>query len=338
MEKFVKRRGSNQHGFTLVELLVVIAIIGVLVALLLPAVQAAREAARRNQCMNNLKQIGLALHGLHDAQGKLPYASNPGNGGGDIIRRALTWRYDILPYIEQAPLYDRMAHPRDDLAYWLSIPPTEANDFHLTVIPTYVCPSETEGPILGANQGSSDSTTPKEAASSSYTASAGTCPTDGNPTPMEDAGVPTVGGIGGGIHYCGGADGVAGDGMFSQGSGNNTLLEVSFSQVGDGLSNTILAGEKTVRGDSSLDCSSGIEGTNYSAWLSQWGAVSSVTHGINFPCRSSWRTGIQFGSRHPGGAYFTFADGSVHFLNDAISFVAIRALATRNDGDINDSF
>jgi prepilin-type N-terminal cleavage/methylation domain-containing protein len=85
------------RGFTLIELLVVIAIIGVLIALLLPAVQAAREAARRTQCTNNFKQMGIAMHNYHDSQGSLPI------GRQDAQRR--TWAMSILPYLEQGNLF-----------------------------------------------------------------------------------------------------------------------------------------------------------------------------------------------------------------------------------------
>ena len=93
---------SPRRGFTLIELLVVIAIIGVLIALLLPAVQAAREAARRSQCSNNLKQIGLALHNYEGAIGAMPWGEGPG-GWNDWSALCL-----MLPYIEQKPLYDSL--------------------------------------------------------------------------------------------------------------------------------------------------------------------------------------------------------------------------------------
>ena len=106
------RMARHNHGFTLVELLVVIAIIGLLVSLLLPAVNAAREAARRTQCINNLKQIGIALHNYDAAQGYFPYgAADPDceNVDGKVPERnPMTWRVLILPYMEQQALYDQL--------------------------------------------------------------------------------------------------------------------------------------------------------------------------------------------------------------------------------------
>ncbi|MDB5339918.1 MAG: hypothetical protein JWN70_5537 [Planctomycetaceae bacterium] len=95
-------RPTRRVGFTLIELLVVIAIIAVLIALLLPAVQQAREAARRSQCNNNLKQMGLALHNYHDVYNALPFGVRNGNGWG------MSFWISILPYIEQAPLYNQI--------------------------------------------------------------------------------------------------------------------------------------------------------------------------------------------------------------------------------------
>ncbi len=115
-------------GFTLVELLVVIAIIGVLVALLLPAVQSAREAARRTQCLNNLKQIGVACHNHHDAYQYLPGAGSDGphiDCCGATERIGWTWPFHITPYMEQQAVYDE----QDD------------NIIARTVIPSYYCPT-----------------------------------------------------------------------------------------------------------------------------------------------------------------------------------------------------
>ncbi|TWU21356.1 DUF1559 domain-containing protein [Bythopirellula polymerisocia] len=128
---------TSRKAFTLVELLVVIAIIGVLVALLLPAVQAAREAARRMQCVNNLKQIGLACHNYYDSHGSLP----PGvltkdTNRGDEGNSQTSWAVEILPYLEQKNIYDRYIPENGG--------PFDINnqDVLQTFVAAYICPSD----------------------------------------------------------------------------------------------------------------------------------------------------------------------------------------------------
>src|SRR5688572_17657604 len=135
-----------KRGFTLVELLVVVAIIGVLVALLLPAVQAAREAARRSQCISQLKQVGLAMHNYENTFGRLPVGAYGCCWG--------TWQVSVLPYIEQKALFDmyvmdrKFGIPVDDARYShaLNTPVTTKN------IKALSCPSDTK-PQRVANQG-----------------------------------------------------------------------------------------------------------------------------------------------------------------------------------------
>jgi prepilin-type N-terminal cleavage/methylation domain-containing protein/prepilin-type processing-associated H-X9-DG protein len=130
----------RRPGFTLIELFVVIAIIGVLVALLLPAVQAAREAARRLTCTNNLRQIGLALHGYHDVHGFLPmgYTYSPG-----YVRGGFGWGAMVLPNLEQRPLFDATNF---SLALWNAANTTTST----TALKMYLCPSDdtSEGRFL----------------------------------------------------------------------------------------------------------------------------------------------------------------------------------------------
>ena len=139
-----------QHGgFTLVELLVVIAIIGILVSLLLPAVQMAREAARRTQCSNNLKQIGLGLHTYHTLHGAFPVGGLEWRPFGDTEKRQLAWSAFLLPQLEQQNLYDSL-----DLTKAFDAP--ENADAAATVLSVYICPTGTRGKKLVDGRGPCD--------------------------------------------------------------------------------------------------------------------------------------------------------------------------------------
>jgi prepilin-type N-terminal cleavage/methylation domain-containing protein len=143
----MNRKSHARAGFTLIELLVVIAIIAILIALLLPAVQQAREAARRSQCKNNLKQIGLALHNYHDTANQFPPGQIRGFNGTNELGNAFSWGTMILPYLDQAPMYNR-------LNFSIGIAEGANKTFveSLSGIPAVLCPSDSERPKLrGAN-------------------------------------------------------------------------------------------------------------------------------------------------------------------------------------------
>src|SRR5262245_53697904 len=137
-------RAFARRGFTLVELLVVIAIIGVLVALLLPAVQSAREAARRTQCSNNLKQLGIAFHNYHDVAGRLPCNINRVvinlGAGGQLTndRNQASLLVNLLPYVEQRSLYDQINFSLHDPAFGNQIVGGQA--LKTLSIKAYICP------------------------------------------------------------------------------------------------------------------------------------------------------------------------------------------------------
>ena len=143
----VSFRNSHSRGFTLIELLVVIAIIAVLIALLLPAVQQAREAARRSQCQNNLKQLMLGMHNYHDTYGMFPfsYFTNQGGGNYDQMQYGRSWMSMLLPQIEQGNLFQTL-DPNRNLVPSGTTPETNPNVIAArTALPAFLCPSDDTG-------------------------------------------------------------------------------------------------------------------------------------------------------------------------------------------------
>src|SRR5712692_7045152 len=162
-------RALRRSAFTLIELLVVIAIIAVLVALLLPAVQQAREAARRSQCKNNLKQLGLGHHNYHDAYGRFasniniiwtgpPYTTaNRGWGGSQASHLV-----NLLPYLDQAPLFNGINFSiAGTIKPWNQI--IGGTRLNATVLPVLQCPSESRGPMLAVGPGANQTNNPARA-------------------------------------------------------------------------------------------------------------------------------------------------------------------------------
>lgn len=140
---------GRRIGFTLVELLVVIAVIGVLIGMLLPAVQMVRSAARRTSCANNLRQIGIALHSYHSAHEQFPTGGIEWRGGNDPARRQLAWSAFLLPYLEQQSVYDRLdlSTPFDS---------SENAVAAAALLPVYVCPDSDRGLKLSQGRGPID--------------------------------------------------------------------------------------------------------------------------------------------------------------------------------------
>lgn len=307
---------TRAMGFTLVELLVVIAIIGVLIGLLLPAVQSAREAGRRSACQNKVRQIGLALLNYHDSYQVFPPGAS-GDANSVSIGGApesfspparLSFHVRILPFIEQADLFSKadLKKSYDELPYTGIVSGTAK--FGDIVIDTFLCPS--------ASVFRSQSTAANETGSTSHyigiMGPRGQIP--GRPT---------------GTVYeysLGGSFG----GPAKQGTlGVNS--KVSLAKITDGTSSTLMLGELSWR---NANC--------FRVWTRGYftaGGSATSCKNVRNPIGSTPFNGsnnfndVSFGSDHPGGAMFCKADGSVSFLNDSILWDVYISLASRNGGE-----
>ena len=280
----------KKRGFTLIELLVVIAIIAILIALLLPAVQQAREAARRSQCKNNLKQIGLAMHNYHDVYKQFPVGATVGGVGTNMdIAYGWNWAGRLLPYIDQANLFNDIGF--GESTYNAPHDPTNmgsvddyrtANDGTIeklltTVIPAYICPSAFGDEV---NQYE------KYLGTMMYGVSYRICK-------------PPNGGI----------------------------ITISIPDILDGTSNTILVGEKALM-RAPIE-SIGLTWAVAKLCSSRSNVVAPIMP-INTPydgtwdsttnCWSggTWGTHVVVASPHEGGAHFLLCDGSVRFISENI--------------------
>jgi prepilin-type N-terminal cleavage/methylation domain-containing protein len=296
-------RNIRRRAFTLIELLVVIAIIGVLIGLLLPAVQKVREAANRISCANNLHQIGLAFHNHHDVfnafpSGGIGYAANrtwAGNSPATYTTQHWSWAYQILPFVEQDALWRA---PADAIVYGapLSI---------------YYCKSRRTPVVL----------------------SGGPWQTRGGPTAMTDyagnGGTSSAGGDGSGIYG-------DGDGVIRIAG----VATVNFASIVDGTSNTLLVGEKRmniafVTSECQPDDNDGYTG-GFQDDNVRWGAFPPDadfmgpmdTFGTIHPHI------FQFGSSHPGIFQAVFVDGSVHTIQLSINPTMFGYLCSINDGQV----
>jgi prepilin-type N-terminal cleavage/methylation domain-containing protein len=298
----------RRSGFTLVELLVVIAIIGVLVALLLPAVQAAREAARRSQCSNNLKQLSLALHNYEDTHKTFPPAG--------IDSNQMSWVVLLLPYFEQKALYDQFNFNKGAWNAFGRITLVQG-----VRIKTIICPNLT----TKADSYSVFVTTPDESNVSAlhYYAVLG----PNGPTAAGASQPYIVQGVDQGFGFC------AAQGAFGQAtvSGPNvTPINNPLRTFTDGTSNTLLLGE--MAWPKYLYWRPWTRGYYFDARGTLLYASKNVTNPINSKFSDPWND-ASFGSLHPTGCMFSRADASIHFVRQNIDMPTYRALASRDGGE-----
>jgi prepilin-type N-terminal cleavage/methylation domain-containing protein len=357
---------KSRHGFTLVELLVVIAIIGVLVALLLPAVQAAREAARRSQCTNNIKQIVLGCHNFHDSYGTVPsiVSYKPTGGGGTTGGFGAGWGWlpFMLPYVEQKALFDTINFNTNVCCNSMKL-------VQNAVIPAFSCPSDPLGkgflsdrglPTTSCNDGSGSAVfsglvggtaqaSVVRARPSSYLGSFG----DG--FVLADTAGYSVGATGR-AYGCGGCSEVssktqAGPNCPTPGIGwgggpdhrgiwdyRNSRPPIRFANITDGLSNTIMVGHTS-------SMAAGYD----MVWFTNTGSTIGTSLPPNFNVAPSvqqrsfycpgcdllgtpWR-GRGFQCHHPGGVVVGMADGSVTFISQTVNQVAFNAMGSREGGE-----
>ncbi|MEX1039702.1 MAG: DUF1559 domain-containing protein [Pirellulaceae bacterium] len=296
---------SRRLGFTLVELLVVIAIIGVLVALLLPAVQQAREAARRMQCTNNLKQIGLALHNYTDT-----YQSLPSTIYG--VRTHSFW-VPLAPFMEQQAFYDQ---------YDFNVTYSNANNIALirqAPMPGIRCPSGSVQTNTIANNADRNlnPTTHYYGIQGPIGENALTVTQYEQYTNLDNP--------------------VASQGVFTMCSDANRNA-INFAAITDGLSNTIAIGEISFNAFTGYReynlgvLESASAGSTFSSKNVEW-PINIGLQSTSTIYRGFHRSGA-FGSQHPGGANFAVCDGSVRFVPETVDMNIYFALASRNGGEV----
>jgi prepilin-type N-terminal cleavage/methylation domain-containing protein/prepilin-type processing-associated H-X9-DG protein len=329
-----KLRRTQRRAFTLIELLVVIAIIAVLVGLLLPAVQKTREAANRMSCQNNLKQLGLAIHTFHDANGHLPSTQRPPSNAAPLPRQG--WMLFILPYIEQSNLYNQY----DFTQSWFVPANVPVSG---TRVKTFECPSGQNPSRLDWDQ--STSGPPNFATPPNLVAAT----TDYAAIYAVDARLGTAG-------LVDAATAAAPNGALQQNA------KIRFADITDGLSNTVFVGESAGRpyvyrggaqfgtfptdhvvGGAWARAASDItlNGTTLDGVSSPGPCAMNCTNGTDALAYPDPYFGIHGTSDlyafHTGGANFFFGDGSVHFINQTIPINILADLVTLGAGEVIDA-
>lgn len=315
---------NERRAFTLIELLVVIAIIAILVALLLPAVQQAREAARRSSCKNNLKQIGLAIHNYHDTHTVFPpgYIGDPTTNYSQVnhSRPGWGWQAFILPFMEQAPLYDQLGI--GGIKKVVASSPTGAQadpdfgnaDLQDTIIAAYVCPSAVDPPLIKSRDTANN----------------------GNHAKSNYAGVA-------GVDWDGEASGAIGA------FGDGTEIRIKMRDFLDGTSNVLIVGEKFRNRDEEGDTTPLLSNFPAAYMGAMWAGNApdgraGFCVGLLLPASSgtgyliNGTSSNAFASLHTGGSHFVLGDGSVRFVSENTDQDTLSALGILNDGTVTGEF
>ncbi len=323
-------------GFTLIELLVVIAIIAILIALLLPAVQQAREAARRTQCKNSLKQQGLAIHNYHDV-----YSSFPIGEQSPFYKP--NWRVGLLPYLDQAPLFNKLnfdAAPRSvstfgNFASGAGQPTSGygTQNAVLTglIVPSFECPSS---PLDNKSNSGPTKNNGEFGQTHDYVGIMGATPDPAGRTTGTCSAQTGYGGI-----YC-----------------NSGLLipnkNFNISACVDGTSNTLIIAEQ-----SGVVALQDIRSVYYGGWSgvtsggdpagftgSPWGSgTTTVRYAINSKTTAvgsdnTWDANTVLNSYHVGGIHALLADGSVRFLSENMDFTTLTRICSKDDAQVTSDF
>ncbi len=336
------RRRSVRGGFTLIELLVVIAIIGVLVALLLPAVQAAREAARRSRCANNLRQLGLAVQGYCDAHGALP----PAAATGPEWSNNFSMKARVLPYLEQGALFDAM-----NVSFFQQAPPNATT--LTTSVDVFLCPSDANVPcgvdlVTGAGT--------RQIGYTSYPNNLGTTPTnhggryDGPAYFMGAGNVASVAGLAPTITLASVTDGTSSTAIWSEmirgkngttDRGPNQVYLMSLPVPKTGVYVPLMNYVNACQAAATLagfDSKGQIWGTDSAAQGGGYSHImppnrnACVFQGQAYPIEWS-AVCVGASSFHPGGVNIGFLDGSVRFVKDSVDPRTWWAISTRAGGE-----
>lgn len=313
----------RRAGFTLIELLVVIAIIAILIALLLPAVQQAREAARRTQCKNNLKQIGLALHNYHDVFNCFPFAQEDASSSPND--RSYSAISQMLPYLDQAPLYN-------SINFSLSHLDAANTVARMTEVPMFRCPSDPQSNIAG------------QGGAINYMANKGTNVLWLSPSmgPPSNASLPAANGV---MFYQSRirigdiTDGSSNTGAFAErvlADGNNGLVSPLSDVFFSPLAPTTADEARTMcRAVDINDLANQFPLFMGAPWMHGQHTYMHIDTPNSRSCGffTVLRADMPPSSRHVGGVHLQLCDGSVKFVSENIDLNLWRGIGTRNNGE-----